>query len=238
MEQGKVGMARLLLTVLLFIPALCMAQEMSRNYVKTVTMLDANWTDSIQSVQYFNGLGWPTVSVATVGTSGQTACTLTTYDALGRVFRDYVPVPGSGLGCMAESAVISAGYDFYHDDGAFTQYHHDALGRVTAADISGDAWRQAGRRDVTDYLANDSDDMVLHYDAPDDGTYNLTYPENTPFQYYPAGSLHKTVSLDADSVRVTVFTDLLGKKILERTSAGDTYYVYDGLGQLRFVLTP
>ena len=238
MEQGKVGMARLLLTVLLFIPALCMAQEMSRNYVKTVTMLDANGTDSIQSVQYFNGLGWPTVSVATVGTNGGTACTLTTYDALGRELRKYAPVPGSGLGCMAESAVISAGYDFYHDDGAFTQYHHDALGRVTAADISGDAWRQAGRRDVTDYLANDSDDMVLHYDAPDDGTYNLTYPENTPFQYYPAGSLHKTVSLDADSVRVTVFTDLLGKKILERTSAGDTYYVYDGLGQLRFVLTP
>ena len=35
-----------------------------------------------------------------------------------------------------------------------------------------------------------------------------------------------------------VFTNLPGKKVLERTAAGDTYYVYNHLGQLRFVLTP
>ena len=238
MEQDKMGMARLMLTVLSFIPALCMAQTVSRNYVKTVTMLDAGGTDSIQAVQYYNGLGWPTVSLATAGADGGTACTMTTYDALGRELRKYAPVPGSGLDYMTESAVSSAGYGFYLDDSGFSESHYDALDRVTAVDIAGDAWRQAGRQDRAVYLANTPADEVLHYEAPEDGTYSLTFPENTSFLYYPAGSLSKMVSYDADSVCVTVFTNLLGKRVLERTAAGDTYYVYNDRGQLRFVLTP
>jgi len=238
MDQGKMDMARRLLTALSFIPVLCVAQNTSQNFVKTVTMLDADGADSLQAVQYYNGLGWPTVSVATVTPSGGTACTLTTYDVMGRELRSYLPVPGSGLDHMTESGVNSSGYGFYHDNGGFTQSHHDALGRVTAVDLAGDAWRQAGKRESSEYLANSSSDAVLHYEAPMDGSNNLIFPENTAFQYYPAGSLSKVVSYDADSVCVTVFTNLLGKKVLERTAAGDTYYVYNDLGQLRFVLTP
>ena len=227
-----------MMAVLLLPPCLSQAQDTSRNHVRTVTMLDADGTDSIQAVQYYNGLGWPTLSVATADVNGGTACTLTTYDALGREAKKYVPVPGNGFSYMAESAVASAGYGFHHDNGGFTESHYDALDRVTSVDIAGDAWRQAGRRDRTAYLSNTASDLVLHYEAPEDGSNNLTFPENTSFQYYPVGSLGKTVSWDADSVCVTVFTDLSGKKILERTAAGDTYHVYNRLGQLRFVLTP
>ncbi len=219
-------------------PCLAHAQDTSRNFVRTVTMLDADGTDSLQAVQYYNGLGRPTVSVATADADGGTACTLTTYDALGRELRKYAPVPGSGLDYMTESAVSSAGYGFYHDNGGFSENHYDVLDRVTAVGIAGDAWVQAGRQDRTAYFANTLSDEVLHYEAPEDGSYSLTLPENTSFQYYPEGSLDKVVSYDADSVCVTVFTDLSGKKILERTAAGDTYYVYNDLGQLRFVLTP
>ena len=226
------------LAALMLPPSLAQAQDTSRNYVKTVTMLDAGGTDSLQAVQYYNGLGYPTVSVATAGADGGTACVLMTYDAQGREYRKYVPVPGNGFSYMTESAVTSAGYAFCHDNGGFTQSHYDALDRVTAVDIAGDAWRQANKQNRTAYLANTLSDEVLHYEAPDDGSHSLTLPENTSFQYYPAGSLQKTVSWDADSVCVTVFTNLLGKKVLERTAVGDTYYVYNDLGQLRFVLTP
>ena len=50
--------------VLMLSPCLVQAQDTSRNYVMTVTMLDAGGTDSLQAVQYYNGLGYPTVSVA------------------------------------------------------------------------------------------------------------------------------------------------------------------------------
>ena len=241
MNKNKIHvaiMALAALAVLTLPPCLAHAQDTSRNYVKTVTMLDADGTDSLQAVQYYNGLGRPTVSVATADAAGGTACTLTTYDALGRELRKYAPVPGSGFGYMTESAVSSAGYGFHHDNGGFSQNHYDVLDRVTAVEIVGDAWIQAGRQDRTAYFANTVSDEVLHYEAPEDGSYSLTLPENTSFRYYPAGSLGKVVSCDADSVCVTVFTNLLGKKVLERTAAGDTYYVYNDLGQLRFVLTP
>ena len=228
---------KLLLALLLYVPALCSAQTATENYVKTVTMLDADGTDSLQAVQYYNGLGYPTLSVATAGTDGGTACTLTTYDGAGREKRRYLPVPANGLEYIPVSGVTSMGL-FYLDDGFFTENHYDALDRVTAVDIAGDTWRQAGKQDRTEHLANTLSDLVLHYEAPEDGTYSLTLPENTSFEYYPAGTLKKQVSYDADNKSVSVFTDLLGKKIMERTAAGDTYYVYNDLGQLRFVLTP
>ena len=226
-----------IMAMLLLVLCPARSQNTSRNYVKTVTMLDAEGTDSVQAVQYYNGLGYPTASVANVGSSGGTACTLTTYDALGREKRSYVPVPANGLGYMSESAVQSMGY-FYMDSGAFTEKHYDGLDRVTAVDIAGDRWRNAGKQDQTEYLANTLTDEVLHFEAPEDGSFSLVNPENTSFQYYPAGSLTKVVSRDADGVSVTVFSDLQGNRILERTDAGDTYYVYNVLGQLRFVLTP
>ena len=66
-----------MMAVLTLPPCLAHAQDTSRNYVRTVTMLDAGGTDSLQAVQYYNGLGWPTVSVATADANGGTACTLT-----------------------------------------------------------------------------------------------------------------------------------------------------------------
>ena len=68
------------------------AQDTSQNYVKTVTMLNAERTDSVQAVQYYNGLGYPTLSAVTAGGNGETAYSLTTYDALGREERKYLPV--------------------------------------------------------------------------------------------------------------------------------------------------
>ena len=53
-------MALAALAVLTLPPCPAQAQDTSRNYVKTVTMLDAGGTDSIQAVQYYNGLGRPT----------------------------------------------------------------------------------------------------------------------------------------------------------------------------------
>src|SRR5574344_123346 len=229
--------ATALLSLLALSALSVLSQSTDQNYVKETLALDESGSNSIRSVQYYNGLGYPTVSVATAGTDGGTACTMTTYDALGREERRYVPVPASGLGYMTESDIRSRGY-FYQDNNCFTQYHYDALDRVTAVDIAGDKWRQDGTQDRTEYLTNTLSDEVLHFEAPDDGSYSLIYPENTSFRYYPSGSLSKVISYDADNKGVTIFTDLQGKKILERTDAGDTYYVYNSLGQLRFVLTP
>lgn len=215
------------------------AQSTSHNYVKTVTMLDANGTDSLQAVQYYNGLGYPTLAVATADAQGGTAYALTTYDGCGREKRKYAPAPGTSLDHITESSMQYKGMMFYSDNYAFTQNHLDALDRVTAVDIAGYRWRNAGKQDRTEYRANDAADNVLHYEATaSDNDGGLILPSNTSCQHYPSGSLRKVTSYDADGKSVTVFTDMQGRKILERSAAGDTYYVYNNLDQLRFVLPP
>ena len=209
------------------------AQDTSQNYVKTVTMLDKNGKDSIKAVQYYNGLGYPTVSVANAGTSGGTAATLTTYDGLGREDRNFLPVPGNEFEMIDEKYVKSQAM-FYLDNSAFTQNHYDGLDRVTAVDIAGDKWRKAGKQNRTEFLANTDADYVLIYKA------NST-PSSTGM-YYPAGSLTKEVVKDADNKTVITFKDLFGNVILQRVCCVDhtieTYYVYNEIGQLRYVLTP
>lgn len=60
--------------------------------------------------------------------------------------------------------------------------------------------------------------------------------------YYDECTLYGEKTTDEDGHTLTVFTDKLGRKILERREANygynDTYYVYNDLGQLRFVLSP
>lgn len=228
-----------LLLLVGLVPCIVHAQSTSHNFVKTVTMLDADGTDSLQAVQYYNGLGYPTLTVATADEQGNTVYSLTTYDGCGREKRKYAPAPGNSLDYITESSMQYKGTMFYSDNYAFTQNHHDALDRVTAVDIAGYRWRNVGKKDSTAYLANTIEDYVLHYDATTGNSEGgLILPENTSFQYYPLGSLSKVTSYDADNKSVTVFSDLQGRKILERSAAGDTYYVYNNLGQLRFVLPP
>ena len=210
------------------------AQTTSQNYVQTVTMLDStDLTKNIKSVQYYNGLGFPTASVANANPNGGTAATLTTYDGLGREDRKFLPVPGNKFEIIDEKYVKSQAM-FYLDNSAFTQNHYDGLDRVTAVDIAGDKWRKAGKQNKTEYLANTKADSVRIYKA------NST-PSFTG-KFYTAGGLTKEVVKDADNKTVITFKDLFGNVILQRANDGttnlDTYYVYDEIGRLRFVLTP
>jgi len=77
MNKNKIYVAIMAMTAFTLQPCPAQAQDTSRNYVMTVTMLDA----------------------------GGTACTMTTYDAMGRECRKYAPVPGSGFDYMTESAI-------------------------------------------------------------------------------------------------------------------------------------
>ena len=214
-----------------------LAQSQDQNFIATKKMINAQG-GYIESVQYFDGLGYPTVAATTTGENGSTAYTLTTYDGKRREERQYLPtVIGSSLNYMSPEDIMNASSAFHGDGTAYTQNHYDALDRVTSADLPGQEWRTAGRTNGTEYSANTDEDKVKHYEAPI-GVNSLTRAEDTDYTYYPAGTLRKEITHDADGKTVTTFTNLFGEKILERTAAGNTYHVYNDLGQLRYVLTP
>ena len=224
-----------ILPILALLPCAVTAQTGTENYVMTETMLNASGT-SMKAVQYYNGLGYPTVGVAATGGGGQTAYTLTTYDGAGREECQYLPVAtDNSIAYKAPNTIITNSTSFYgNDNTGYTRNHYDALDRVLSTELPGQAWRTADKRNTMVYDTNTAADKVLRYTA---SSANNTLTATN--QNYAAGTLTKETAKDADGKPVVTFKDLTGKVILQRTGSNlDTYYVYDELDHLRFVLPP
>ena len=224
-----------ILSLLVSLPVVGLAQTDSVSFVKTETMLKANdTTTTLKVVQYYNGLGYPTVAGTTVGQNGQTAYTLTTYDALGREERRYLPVAtDNSIAYKKPSTIISTSkaVNVYNDNTAYSQYRYDAFDRPIFIGMPGQAWVNKGTNIA--YGANKSDNVLRYTASSANNTLTATN------QYYPDGSLTKETTMDPDNKPVVTFKDLFGNVILQRVAGNlDTYYVYDDLGRLRFVLPP
>ena len=223
-----------LLTLFAFVPALSLAQTTTDtvNYVKTETMLDASGTNSVKAVQYYNGLGYPTIAVANTGDAGETAYSLVTYDALGREERKFLPV-STGKSILYKTPDVitqeSQSSNGYGDQAAYSLAEYDALDRPVSVTTPGSAF--ASNPSKIDYAANAANEVICYGVG---STNNLT--QNS---FYPTGKLTKETSTDPDGKKVETYKDFFGNVILQRVGGTlCTYYVYDDLGHLRFVLPP
>ena len=225
-----------ILSAALALPLAVSAQSDSQNYVQERLCLDSLNANSTTRIAYYDGIGQLTETVTTG--DGQSVYSLTAYDSKGREWRSYLPVPyGNTLSFVPSEELVAISSSFYNDATAFKQNHYNAIGQITSEELPGSSWRSNNKANVMSYSTNTTADRVLHYQAPL-GIISLVKPENTSFAYYPEGSLTKETKTDADGHYVTVFKDLAGNTILERRNMGDTYYVYNALGQLRYVLSP
>ena len=146
-----------------------------------------------------------------------------------------------------------------------TEFEASPLNRPLKVFAAGNSW--AGSYNLsnpssekaikTEYRVNTLDDAVkiwsinsnaLSYDVTEDASTNIPTAETNP---YPAGELYKTVTLDEQGNAVVEYKDKQGlvllKKVQSGTVASDysgytgflcTYYIYDDLNQLRFVIPP
>ena len=201
------------------------AQSTDQNYLMETTMLDANSANVIRSVQYYNGLGYPTVSVSTTGDGGQTSYTLITYDALGREAYKYVPVSTDNSILYKAPGTISLAYS---DNTPYSQTLYDALDRPISVTTPGVSF--ASKPSTIAYSANAASEVICY------GVSSNTLTQNG---YYPANSLAKETAKDPEGKMIETFKDLLGNTVMQRVGGSlCTYYVYDNLNQLRFVLPP
>ena len=207
------------------VPSQVFSQSTAQNYVMEKTMLDTEGTHTVRSVQYYNGLGYPTVTVGNTGDNGSTAYTLTTYDGAGREERRYVPVSTDKSVNYKAPGTING---LYGDAAPYSQTLYDALDRPVSVTTAGSAF--AGSPATTAYVANKADE-VIHYGVDVNG--NLTQDG-----YYPANSLRKEVHTDPDK-KTETFKDFSGRVVMQRCGGSlCTYYVYNDLDQLCFVLPP
>ena len=181
-----------------------------------------------------DGLGRVTATYAQTP-QGYTA-TATAYDAMGRPWRGYAPAPVDGVDIgIAEIYAASASF---HDDGhpyTETSYEPSPSAIAIATAKAGDTWHDAGKAARRCILANDGDTYRCpRYVIEGDG---VRLNGN-----YAPGQLEVAEETDEDGVTVRIYKDFLGRTIRRTTGIGGgaaaTDYVYDGYGDLRYILPP
>lgn len=227
---------------------------LARTYKGARTTVSGNIKDATQEVAYLDGLGRPLQSVSAQaspllsGTRPADLVSHTEYDAVGRVSKVYAPYPaeyvsnpaagnGKYAGDAATKSVAyynnAANFNEQNNRGyALTEYEPSPLNRVSKQFAVG-----SDRSVSLEYGGNVANDQVRLYKVSAD---NNLVDDNA---FYGAGQLSKTSTTDENGNISREFKDKDGRLVLKVVQAAQdtwlkTYYVYDDLSQLRFVLQP
>ena len=202
------------------------------NYIETVNMLDSIQSRSTTNIMYYDGFGRPVLNVSNgIGGNGNNVYTLQTYDNFDRIDKKWLPVADNSLDCYDENYISTIAANTYSDNYAYSTQEYDTQNRAVSSSIAGKEWNDKDKKNVYKYIVNGDD--VKMYVAP------LNSDSLLATGYYACGTLTGETSIDADGHTITVYEDMSGHKILERRAEyNDTYFVYNDLGQLRFVLSP
>ncbi|MGQ7855272.1 DUF6443 domain-containing protein [Pedobacter sp. WC2501] len=208
-----------------------------------------------ETIQYFDGLGRPLQTVQVQGSPGfKDLVQPIAYDAFGREQFKYQPYAAqTGTTGNYRSGALADQLAFYNSPTAGvkataypfaeTVFEASPLNRVQQQGAPGESWQISGGHTLkTDYGTNAQDEVKLW-------TINNSDNGASSTVYLP-GKLYKTISKDenwkfADAKAGTTeeFKDFEGRVVLKRIWETDgkslsTYYVYDDLGNLRYVLPP
>ena len=218
-----------ILFLALCMPVIVYSQSTNQNYIKETIFLNDKGA-AMSKVDYYNGIGNLVESVD-IGANGNNIYNFKMYDSKGREDLFYNPIPiNSDFGFKNKEELKIASKDFYKDEFAYTKKSYDDADRLIKKQIPGKEWHDNNHNITSKYEFNSDEDRVKQYLVPID----IKKAES----YYPAGTLTKKREIDADGREVIIFTDLADNIVLERRGKCDTYYVYNKLGQLTYVLSP
>ncbi|NSL85331.1 RHS repeat-associated core domain-containing protein [Chitinophaga sp. Mgbs1] len=206
-----------------------------------------------QTTQYFDGLGRLIQTVNKGASGGSTSRDLVTpvvYDSLGRERYKYLPYVSSAADGKFKQQPFTELNTFagnqYPGEKIFyseTVFEASPLNRVLKTMAPGNSWTGAGRGVSSDYQINTTADAVVIWSVPANGIIPVKSG------VYAAGQLFKNITTDETGNRVVEFKDKEGQVVLKKvellSGSADghngwlcTYYVYDDLNLLRFVIPP
>ncbi len=251
---GKMALL-ILLQILFFVPTIQAVDEYvpaGKNSVKTTVPLTAksdasqlNPDSCLVGIEYTDGLGRPNVSVQKAITSGEKKdlVSVTNYDCFGRVSNQWLPAPMTGTSIPDANAVMQQAKSFYGDNMPYaTIYRTTDYGTETNQICKpGEAWH-TGNKTLKIELGSSSDnypDLTIKRYQVNDNSVELIENRQISMSDFNA-KITKTT--DEDGNVVYTFRDAWGRTLMQRRIDfgvnHDTYYVYDEMGRLRFVLSP
>ncbi|HWB92477.1 MAG TPA: DUF6443 domain-containing protein [Puia sp.] len=211
-----------------------------------------NPADVKQVTQYVDGLGRPLEEVSMEASpAGNDIVTMHIYDAVGREATKYLPYTSSTddgnykADAYGEQQTFNStqfpGEQFFYGQ---TNYEPSPLNRPLATFAPGNSWAGSNRGVNTGYMvAGANDSVVLWTIASAAGSLPVAQGN------YAANALYKTSTTDENGHEVMEYKDQQGEVLLKKVQLWDvpaagpsgwlnTYYVYDTLGNLRFVIPP
>ena len=213
------------------------------NSVTEHTYTSARKGTSVTTSTYYDSFGCPVNIVARgASTDSRDLATLTEYDALDRTVKEWLAVPCSAAnGPISRRDFLGNSSSEYDDSLAFKESQYELSPSAEAVRILQPGVAFSKRPYTTSFVGNRQSDAMYRcqrFVPSSDYTFRT-------LGSYADGELAVVKTVDADNRTVLTFTDWKGNKVLERHvmdgSRGvtaDTYYVYDALGKLRFVLPP
>ena len=183
-------------------------------------------------LQYLDGLGRMDEAIALGITPGKhDLVSVSDFHDKRHVSRQWLPVVMSTEGQRMDIAAVHVqAQNDYGDDYPYAEaeYENSSLKRQTRQIRPGTNYRGSGARQI--YDLNSAVDQVRLFTVVSDSALH------TDGTYYAEATLYKNTVKDEENVTRITYTDKQGRKILEKRADNNTYYVYDELGRLRFVL--
>ncbi len=208
--------------------------------------------DVKQTTQYLDGLGRPVQAVnQQASPSLKDMVTSWVYDPLGRESVKFMPYnttstdgnykPDPSGGSTSFNTAKFTGEQYYY---GWADLEASPLGRPLTGYAPGLNWTGSGRGVSSQYSSNTASDSVQIWRI------SMTVgslPADSGV--YLAGQLYKSVTVDEQGNQAIEYKDMEGhtllKKVQQSTTPGTahigwlcTYYIYDDLGNLRFIISP
>ncbi len=223
------------------------------NFISAITPLEAMQTtglfgrgSAMTDITYYNGLG-AVEQIIEVGGAPSLFDIVQTVD-YDNMMRDdakvYAPYMSESMNGIFKEKSIRKQNSFYKElfhtpDSAYSYveniYEASPLNRINQQYQIGSIFRQKDKKDVTSYQVNAGGEVRKFAVKDSGGTIEHQGP-------YPTGVLSKVAITNMDNVVSETFKDKNDRVILERILFGadkvDTYYIYDDLGNLVWVIPP
>ncbi|MBB6500929.1 DUF6443 domain-containing protein [Pedobacter cryoconitis] len=243
---------------------LTMALSANQNYIYSSTPRIAGYNpaantystcDLMQTVQYIDGLGRPLQTIQVKGTTlGKDMVQPFVYDALGREAQKYLPYAAQGTadGSYKSTGLTDQGV-FYSTPpvgvssislpSASTIFEASPLSRPLEQGAPGQSWQLStsnlpgsGHTVKTVYENNVAGEVILW-------TANTTGTGATGNTNYDANQLYKKTTADENGNKAIEYKDKKGRIICKKLQSDATtflitYYVYNALNNLSYVIPP
>lgn len=217
-----------------------------------------------RATQYIDGLGRPLQTVGWQAAPGKLDIVApVVYDEFGREKYKYLPYTSGNTGGFNTDPFAAAIYspsssdasalkNLYPGESVFysqTDYEASPLSRVEKTMAPGNSWAGSNLGTRAQYLVNTVDDKVrswtIGFVTPIGDAVNIPATASA----YDAGQLYKNVAIDERGYQTVEYKDKEGRVVLKKVQIDAspsaehvgwlcTYYIYDDLGQLRFVIPP